>query len=128
MTSHLAYGQHHSGIIVLHVLTNVCPVLRALFPRPSEGIWAELVTILQELVNLFREMKTSGEIYCPHLPRKGPKDGYSIIARGNETDKSLVCTFPAIVKRVWESQKLSWMEELYTPAIVAEDRVHSART
>jgi hypothetical protein len=102
------------------MVSKIMPTLHALNPRNTPiPTWQALMAILQELVDVFAELKGERDFYCPYFPtRGGPRTDYMDVW-GNPAGPVFICLFPGVVKRFWVEQSQSWIQGLLVPAVVA---------
>jgi hypothetical protein len=104
------------------------PALQALYPIALSVPWAGLMTILQELVDVIREMKGEMNVYAPFfLTKDSVSSDYTTRGNGttrrNEYGPVFLCTFPGVRKRWWDEQRQGFYERMLTPAVVALNSV-----
>jgi hypothetical protein len=99
------------------------PVLQALHPIALPVQWAGLMTILQELVDLTRDMKGEMNVYAPFFLTKGSFVTSDYTTRGSEYGPVFLCTFPGVRKRWWDERRQGFYERMLTPAVVALNSV-----
>jgi len=107
-TTHQIYGR-------------LIPVLQALYPLPPphQPDWAGLLTGIQELVDIVRDLRCEIDIFSPFFREKGACMGQYDMVRSYETGAIVFCTFPGMTKRFWDAPREGWFESLLTPAIVS---------
>jgi hypothetical protein len=84
------------------------------------------MTIIQELVDLVREMKGEKNIYASFFLTKGSHGNADYTTRSggnNEWGPVYLCTFPGVRKRWWDEPRQGWYERMLTPAVVALNSV-----
>jgi hypothetical protein len=105
--------------VTAQTLAGLMPVLQALYPNQTPLNWTGLMTILQEMVDVFRQLKVEKDIYAPYFPTKGSQRTYCFeVVRGNQAGVVFACTFPGLTKRAWDEQRQGWYVTLLTPAVV----------
>jgi len=99
------------------------PALDALNPHPNQLQYDGLMTIIQELVKVFRNLKVEKDIYAPFFPTRGKVRTSFEVFRGNQGGTVFLCSFPGLTKRYWDEQYQGWFEILLMPAFVELESV-----
>jgi hypothetical protein len=107
------------------ILAQLMPALQSLHPHATPIPWQTLLSILQELIDVVRQLKVEKDIYAPYFPLKGSPRTYCFeLTRGSRTGDIVACTFPGMTKRAWDDQNQRWYATLLAPAYVELDNIH----
>jgi hypothetical protein len=105
--------------VTTNLMSWLATPLQALYPRYTPIQWPALQSILQEIVDLVRQLRGEKDIYVGYLPKRGDvKNDYTAVRSSNQSGHILVCLFPSMVRRLWIPQSQQWREVLLTAATV----------
>jgi hypothetical protein len=113
----------HPKLVVAHILSQLTPVLQALYPVDLPIQWGQLLRHLHDSAQLVRELRVQTDIYTPFFPTKGVQRTIDDVVMGEQNGSVFVCTFPGLMRRFWDDGRRGWFETLVVPAVVSLDSV-----